>query len=268
MKKQFTEKQKYAYMLTKNFIFDSSANLKNYQAFKEDIVGSSDIEDEMQAITESGIKMVFHGEKGYPNNLLNLPDSPLMLFIKSKTDPEGLFNSPAANFNAVIGTRDIDEYGRRMTWTLIGKLTGLEPKPIIVSGLALGVDKSAHIAALENELKTIAVLPTGLDTIYPHAHTELAEMIAETPGCALVSPFAPRTAPEATNFLLRNRVIAGLADTVTVVQAKIKGGAIMTAKLAYDLEKEIYAIPGRADDVRCAGCNKLIADEVAHCLTF
>lgn len=266
MKSQFTEKQKLAYMLTKNFVFDSVSNLKSYLQFEEGEIISSSIEKEMQDIADAGIRMIFYGESGYPESLTGLNDSPLMLFIKSKTAPEELFDKSASSFKAAVGTRDIDDYGSRMTKSLISKYSTANPGTVIVSGLDIGVDKLAHITALECGLRTIAVLPTELDSVYPHCHKELAERIAETPGCALVSPFAPGTAPETVNFILRNRVIAALSDTTIVLQSKIKGGAMMTAKQAYDLDKEVYAVPGRADDVRSEGCNRLIADEIANLL--
>ncbi len=159
---------------------------------------------------------------------------------------------------AVIGTRDPSPYGIAMTESIVEALSRNPQKPIILSGLALGIDTAAHRAALEHGLGTVAVLPTGLDTVYPYRNTGLAETIMETKDCCLVTQFPEQTAPMAMNFLIRNTTLALLSDLVIVVESKEKGGAMVTAKYAWDAGIPVLAVPGRIDDTRSAGCNALI----------
>ena len=169
----------------------------------------------------------------------------------------------------IIGTRDIDYKAKADVWRLVHvlKKTSSETcRPLIVSGLALGVDIEAHKAALECEMPTVAVLPTGLDEIYPYAHASIAKKITETPGCGLLTQFEDKTAPIALNFLDRNKTIALMSDLVIVVASKTKGGAMLTAKLANSFGVPVYAIPGALDDERRKGCNELIRSGIAKML--
>lgn len=213
-----------------------------------------------------GIKYVTIHDDDYPTALRDLgTESPQVLYIKSKTPVKELFTEDAL---AVVGTRDPSPYGintcRRIVRTLA---ESRQEKPVIVSGFALGIDITAHTAALETGMKTIAVLPCGLDEVYPRVHTTIAERIATTPGCALVSPFPPGTAPTAYNFLSRNPVIAALAKTTIVVESRERGGAMIIARKAYELERTVRAVPGRIGDIRSAGCNDLIRERIADILT-
>ena len=140
-------------------------------------------------------------------------------------------------------------------------LAALDPKPTIVSGLALGIDGCAHGAALESGLPTVAVLPCGLDEIYPRQHGELAGRIAENG--ALVSDFARGTAPVAFTFLRRNRIIAALADATLLAESYRKGGGLITMSLAASYNRDCFAVPGRLSDASFEGCNRLIAKQEA-----
>lgn len=165
---------------------------------------------------------------------------------------------------AVVGTRDISPYGREWCVRTVSGLSRCREKPVIVSGLALGTDFCAHKAALESGLATIGVMATGPETVYPHRHMEFAERLCSTPGCALVTDYPPGTAPLAIHFLRRNRIIAGLSDATILMESKIKGGGMMTCRLAFSYSRDVYALPGRADDLRSQGCNSLIRNKIAE----
>lgn len=185
--------------------------------------------------------------------------------IRFDGDPSALTgNRPRV---LIVGTRDMSPYGKEMTRRIVGALSKNPARSVIVSGLALGVDTVAHHAALDNGMPTAAVIPTGLDTVYPYANRELAKRITQTPGCCLVTQFPDGTAPMAVNFLSRNAVMATMADLVIVVESKVKGGAIVTAKYAYDQGVPVLAVPGRVDDVRSSGCNALISSGIATMLS-
>lgn len=167
---------------------------------------------------------------------------------------------------AIVGTRDMSPYGKSVTEHIVASLAARVVKPIVFSGLALGIDANAHRAALNNGLNTVAVLPTGLDEIYPRAHKGLAESIVDNGGC-LITDFPEQTAPTPINFLHRNQLLVKMVDMVIVVESKAKGGAMVIAKLARDFDIPVFAVPGRIDDVRSVGCNQLITDRIAQPLS-
>ena len=167
---------------------------------------------------------------------------------------------------AIVGTRDMSPYGKSVTERIVASLAARADKPIVFSGLALGVDANAHRAALNSGLNTVAVLPTGLDEIYPRAHKGLAESIVDNGGC-LITDFPEQTVPTPINFLHRNQLLVKMVDMVIVVESKAKGGAMIVAKLARHINIPIFAVPGRIDDIRSAGCNQLIANQIAQPLS-
>lgn len=140
-------------------------------------------------------------------------------------------------------------------------------RPVIVSGLALGTDICAHKTALEMGIPTMAVMATGPDTIYPSRHRFTAEQMANTPQCALITDYPPGTAPLAIHFLRRNRIIAGLSESIVLIESKIKGGGMTTARLADSYNRDVHALPGRIDDLRSQGCNFLIRNRTASPIT-
>jgi DNA processing protein len=137
-------------------------------------------------------------------------------------------------------------------------------KPLIVSGLALGTDICAHRTAIERGLPTIAVMPTGPDAVYPHRHLAFADQLSRTPGCALITDYPPGTPPLPVNFLRRNRIIAGLSHATVLIESKLKGGGMMTARLAFSYDRDVFALPGRVDDIRSQGCNRMILEKIAE----
>lgn len=219
-------------------------------------------ERELEDLSRKGIRFSGMAGDDYPDLLKECPDSPLGLYVRSATPPGHLFNRKRSI--SVVGTRDISCYGREWCGRIVGALSESEARPVIVSGLALGTDICAHAAALDNGLETIAVMATGPERIYPHRHTGFAERIASTPGCALITDYPPGTAPLAVHFLRRNRIIAGMSEATILVESKAKGGGMMTSRLAFSYDRDVYALPGRADDLRSQGCNILIKEKVAE----
>ena len=194
-------------------------------------------------------------------------DAPAGLYIRSSSSPEELWNNRRRI--SVIGTRDLSPYGREWCERIVGSLADIPHKdrPVIVSGLALGVDICAHSAALKYGLPTIAVMATGPETVYPGRHRHIADEISNSSGSALITDYPPETAPLAIHFLRRNRIIAGLSEATVLVESKIKGGGMMTARLADSYNRTVFALPGRVDDTRSQGCNHLIRSRIAIPIT-
>ena len=219
-------------------------------------------EKEYDRLTAQGCRIVSIYDDAYPALLRDCPDAPMALYVRSSTPPEHLFNGRPAV--AVVGTRDLSPYGREWCRRIVEAVSQAPSRPVIVSGMAIGVDITAHVAALEYGLPTIGVLPVGIDDVYPRRHAAAAERIASTPGCALVTDYPPGTSPVAFNFLRRNRIIAGMSQGLVLVESKIKGGGMMTARLAAGYGREVVALPGRIDDTRSLGCNTLIKEKTAE----
>ena len=220
---------------------------------------------ELQWLEERGYALIVLNDPCYPRALRECPDAPMGLYLRGATPPERVFNTAAAV--SIVGTRDVSAYGREWTARITGALADAVRRPVIVSGLAMGVDVCAHAAALEYGLPTIGVMATGIEGVYPSAHRAIAARIASTEGCALITDYPPGTRPQAINFLRRNRIIAGLSLATVLVESKMKGGGIITAELAFEYDREVFALPGRADDIRSAGCNRVIREKIAEPLT-
>ena len=219
-------------------------------------------EEELARMEAQGVRFIALGEPEYPAALAECPDSPAGLYVRSVSPLEELFGERP--FISIVGTRDVSFYGQEWARKIVFTLAHAQLKPVIVSGLAYGVDIMAHRAALEAGLPTIAVIPTGPDDIYPQGNRRYAEQIAATPGCALVTDFPPGTGAQAATFLRRNRIIAGLSSATIVVESKKKGGSLITAHTAFGYGRDVWALPGRVDDIRSAGCNALLRDKVAE----
>ncbi len=161
---------------------------------------------------------------------------------------------------AVVGSRKATDYGKSTTARLVEEMAA--DKPLIVSGLAYGIDTAAHTAAVNNGVPTVAVLGHGLDIIYPSQNRGLAKRIVEQGG-ALITEYPLHTEIKATNFPARNRIIAALADATIVAEAAERGGALITANIASSYNREVFAVPGRLDDSTSEGCNNLIVNNKA-----
>lgn len=217
---------------------------------------------ELDRLSRSGTIFIGCTESGYPKILLECEDAPVGLYVRSRTPPEELF-SPRKEIG-IVGTRDLSPYGREWCTNIVKTLSETEARPRIISGLALGTDICAHKSALDYGLETIAVMATGPDSIYPTRHREFALRLCEVPGCALITDYPPGTAPLAIHFLRRNRIIAGLSEALLLIESKIKGGGMMTSRLAFSYSRDVFALPGRVDDIRSQGCNFLIKSKIAE----
>lgn len=210
-------------------------------------------EKELAFIERYQIQTLYFQEDKYPNRLKQCIDAPVVLFVKGNSLPEG------PRILSVVGSRNATSYGKEVCRKLLESLR--DDNVIIISGLAYGIDTCAHKASLDNGLVTFGVLAHGLDRIYPSANKKMAEKMIRQGG--LITDFISGTNPDRENFPSRNRVIAGLADAVLVVEAAERGGALITADLANSYNREVFAIPGRWNDSYSAGCNTLIRDNRA-----
>lgn len=214
-------------------------------------------EEELKFIEKYKIQPLFITDKAYSKRLKNCADAPVLLYFKGNTD---LNNQKIVS---IVGTRNATSYGKKICDELIHKLKS--HNILVVSGLAYGIDIFSHKAALENELSTIGVMGHGLDRIYPALHRQVAEKMLQKGG--LLTEFPSMTNPDRQNFPKRNRIIAGLADAVIVVEATRNGGALITAEIANSYNKDVFAVPGRVDDEFSDGCNFLIKTNRANLLT-
>lgn len=217
-------------------------------------------EKEAEFVRRHNIKVLSLISEDYPWILSEIPDAPVTLYMIGDTDL-----NPKESIS-VVGTRRFTQYGLEFTRNLIADLGAYFPDLMVVSGLAFGVDAAAHNAALEQGLTTVAVVAHGLDTIYPSEHRELARKILNSGG-ALISEYPSREKPFRARFLERNRIVAGLTQLTTVIESPLKGGAMSTATLAFNYNRDVMAVPGRVTDEASAGCNHLIRKEKAHLLT-
>lgn len=221
--------------------------------------------EELERYAKLNISYVGWTEENYPQLLKECPDAPAGLYIRSTTHVSNLWTD--CRSIAVVGTRDVSPYGKEWCAKAIFDMAATQERPTIVSGLALGTDICAHKAALDAGLPTIAVMATGPESVYPYRHREIADRICSTPGCALITDYPPGTSPLAIHFLRRNRIIAGLSEATILIESKIKGGGMTTARLAFSYDRDVYALPGRVDDIRSQGCNHLIKSKIAEPIT-
>ena len=220
---------------------------------------------EYERLSALGVQFLDIFAEGYPEALRECPDAPLLLYVRSATPAAELFGRRPAV--AVVGTRDQSPYGRECCRRIVSALAQAPARPLVVSGLALGVDITAHAAALEGGLPTVGVSPVGVEEVYPRRHLAFVERMCSVPGCALVTDYPPGTVPTAFNFLRRNRIIAGLSAATVLIESKRKGGGLITADFAFNYNRDVYALPGRVDDPRSEGCNILIRKRVADAIT-
>ena len=217
---------------------------------------------EMKKVASLGHRFLDLEDERYPTLLMDCPDCPIGLYVRSNSDIEEIFDD--APCISIVGTRDISPYGDEWCKRIVHSLAEAPIKPVIVSGLAYGVDICAHQAALDAGLRTIAVIPTGIDDLYPYYHRRIADRIASTPGCALISDFPLKTSPQAATFLRRNRIIAGLSAATILVESKQKGGGMITCSTAFSYGREVWVLPGRIEDPRSRGCLELAGKHMAE----
>ena len=217
-------------------------------------------EDEIAYAHNHHIRILsIQDEANYPARLAQCDDAPLLLYTLGDMDLN------AERIVSVVGTRRCTERGRALCEELVKELAAQSPGTLIVSGQAYGIDVAAHRAALAKGLPTVGVLAHGLDEIYPRTHRPVAIEMLKQGG--LVTEFMSHTAIDKLNFLQRNRIVAGMADAVVIVESPVKGGALNTARLAGDYHREVFAFPGRPTDTTSVGCNLLIRRNAAMLLS-
>ena len=227
-----------------------AASIKAFKDFTE-------AEQEIEFIEKFKIQPLFITDKDYPKRLLRCYDAPTLLYYRGNADLN------ATKIISIIGTRNNTDYGKQATEKLVAGLQ--EQNVTIVSGLAFGIDAIAHKAALNNSLPTVGVLAHGLDSIYPSQHKSLAKDMLQHGG--LLTEFRKNTKPDKHNFPRRNRIVAGMADATVVVETAIKGGSMITAELAHNYNRDVFAFPGKITDSKSAGCNYLVKHNRAVLLT-
>jgi DNA processing protein len=212
-------------------------------------------EQELVFLEKHNIVALFYTDERYPARLKQNVDCPAMLYFKGSST--ALLN--ARRIVAVVGTRQPTDYGRQMCEELI---EGLNPYGVlIVSGLAYGIDIVAHRKSVALEVPNIGVLGHGLSILYPADHRATAARMVENGG--LLTEFTHKAGPDRENFPMRNRIIAGMCDALLVVETAASGGSMISAELAAQYERDIFALPGRARDPKSAGCNLLIKNNRA-----
>lgn len=211
-------------------------------------------EEEYNFIQKHGIEIAWIEDKNYPKRLKNCEDAPILLYYK------GTASLNPSRVISIVGARNATNYGKRICEDFIQQLSDFDVQ--IISGLAYGIDSLAHRESLKNNIPTIGILGHGLDRIYPATHRELASRMLENGG--LLTEFPSGTNPDRQNFPMRNRIIAGLSDVTIVVEAAIKGGALITAEIANTYNRDVCAFPGGIDQEYSAGCNYLIKTNRAH----
>ncbi|MXV52529.1 DNA-protecting protein DprA [Pedobacter sp. HMF7647] len=214
-------------------------------------------ESELKFIEKYQITTLFYTESNFPQRLKNCYDSPILLYFKGNADLN------ATKVISIVGTRNATTYGRDICDSLIEQLQ--KHNVIIVSGLAHGIDSFAHRASLRNNIPTVGVLGHGLDRIYPAVNRNMAEKMLHCGG--LLSEYCSGTNPDRENFPKRNRIIAGLSDATIVVEASLKGGALISAEIANSYNRDVFAFPGNIDNEFSAGCNYLIKTNRANLIS-
>lgn len=214
-------------------------------------------ESEMKFIEKNEVDVIFYTDSRYPKRLKTCNDSPILLFAKGVTDLN------AQHIVSIVGTRNATEYGKQLCRQLVEELQ--QYQTLVVSGLALGIDVTAHKECVKLDVPTAGVFGHGLDRIYPAQNRSVAEKMLAN-GCWLTE-YPSGTIPDRENFPQRNRIVAGIADATVVVEAGLKGGALITAEIANSYNRDVFAFPGRIGDDYSEGCNFLIRNNKAQLLT-
>jgi DNA processing protein len=207
-------------------------------------------EKEIRFLEKNRIRCFFYLDDDYPDRLRQCQDAPVVFYFLG----DGELNNPKVL--SIVGTRNATKRGKELCQRLIQDLADREHNPLIVSGLAYGIDITAHKEALNQGLNTVAVLGHGLSTLYPSLHKPVARDITKQGG--LLTDFLNDEKPERNNFVKRNRLIAGLSDATIVVESGLTGGALITADLANSYNRDVFAFPGRVSDSYSMGCNRFI----------
>ena len=236
-----------------DIIHDASPHLMTALQDWDDAMKRADFEQKY--MYEHGIRGLVLTDEDYPQRLLECPDAPLVLYYKGNADLN------QAKIISIVGTRRVTTYGQDIVRRFVSHLKRYCPQLLIVSGLAYGVDINAHREALANGYPTVGVLAHGLDTIYPYHHRDTAAEMLNHGG--LLTEFMTQTNADKPNFVRRNRIVAGMADSVILVESAAKGGGLITCEIAQSYNRAVFAFPGNVNAEFSKGCNNLIRDNGA-----
>ncbi len=225
------------------------------KAFEEESI-FAEAEKELSLIEKHKINLLFYLDEAYPNRLKHIPDSPILLFSQGKNE----FN--VKRTVGIVGTRSPSSYGIQMVEKLIEDLKAYNV--IVVSGLAHGIDAIAHRSSINQQIPTYGIMGGGFEKIYPAANRKLANDMMKEGG--VMTEFCYQIKPDREHFPMRNRLIAALSDALIVVESGKVGGSMITADLANQYNKDVFAIPGRNIDSKSVGCNRLIKQHQANLL--
>lgn len=226
--------------------------------FIEEILNENNLkisEKEVEWALNHKVRIFYIGDSDYPRRLKECNDAPVALFYMGSADLN------ASKVVSIVGTRKPTPYGRDMCRNMVRSFSELDSPPLIVSGLAYGIDICAHTAAMEFGLNTVGVMATGIDSIYPSVHRDTAAKMVKCGG--VLTDFPKGTGATPLNFIRRNRIIAGLCDAAILVESLKDGGGVISVKMAYSYSREVFAVPGRMTDDYSQGCNLLIKDNIA-----
>jgi len=241
----------------KSFLLESQFTPRMFDVLQNRSAAFDRANEELEFAKHSDVSVIGILDDRFPRRLRHCNDAPFVLFVKGTVDlnPDRVVS--------IVGTRSSSSVGRAAVEKLIAGFKG--SNTLIVSGLAHGIDGTAHQEALYNDLSTVCVLAHGLDRIYPPEHRAMAHEMLERGGW--VSDFLSETNPDRGNFPERNRIVAGMSDALVVVESKRKGGSMISAELAYGYNRDVFAFPGRFNDQNYEGCNYLISSQQAQLIT-
>lgn len=225
-------------------------NLKDKSVFEK-------ADKELSFIKSNNIQVSFFQDENYPERLKHCIDAPILIFTAGNLDFKN------KKIISIVGTRQITSYGTDFCKKLIEDIAPLDP--VIVSGFAYGVDIVAHQAAMDFNLQTVGVLAHGLNQIYPRTHKKYMARMEEKGG--FITEFWSDSNPDKEKFVRRNRIVAGMAEATIVIESADKGGSLITANMANDYNRDVFAVPGRVTDKYSQGCNNLIKTQKANVLT-
>ena len=229
------------------------------ESLKDWTVALARAAQEMEFITKHHVQPLLLGDEAYPQRLAECPDAPIIMYYMG-TAP--LNQRRVIN---IVGTRQCTIYGQDIIRRFVRDLKQMCPEVLIVSGLAYGVDICAHHEALENGYETVGVLAHGLDVIYPSSHRDAAKLMVKHGG--LLTEYMTETRADKLNFVRRNRIVAGMCDATILVESAAKGGGLITAGIAMDYDRAVFAFPGPVGAPYSEGCNNLIRDNGASLIT-
>lgn len=225
-------------------------NLKDKSVFEK-------ANQELDFIQKNEINVAYFQDENYPERLKHCIDGPVLLFTSGNIDLKN------KKIISIVGTRQITSYGIEFCRKLMEDIAPLNP--IIVSGFAYGVDIVAHQLAIENNLQTIGVVAHGLNQIYPKTHKKYVAKVEQNGG--FMTEFWSSSNPDKENFVRRNRIVAGMSEATIVIESADRGGSLITANMANDYNRDVFAVPGRVTDKYSQGCNNLIKTQKANVLT-